>query len=72
MRSQVNARIHAVMTMVVVFAAIDKVCDRVSLEHHLLFGSAKDMAAGAVLIASAAAAFIGTIILLPPLVRMFL
>ncbi len=48
-------------------SAIELLCDAVSPEEHPLIGRAKDAAAGAVLIASVAAAAVGVAVLLPPL-----
>jgi len=47
--------------------AIEHLCDRVSPEFDPLVGHAKDVAAGGVLIAAAAAALIGLLVLGPPL-----
>lgn len=47
--------------------AIERLADRVSLERHPLIGQAKDLAAGATLVASIAAVAIGLIVLGPPL-----
>lgn len=94
LRSQANARIHLVGTVVVTGAgflwglsrgewcaviaamglvwtaeglntAIEAVVDLVSPEYHELAGRAKDLAAGAVLCASIAAAIIGALIFGP-------
>jgi len=47
--------------------AIEALCDRVAPERHPLVGKAKDLAAGAVLLASLAAAALGLLVLGPPL-----
>lgn len=47
--------------------AIERLADAVTREQHPLIGQAKDVAAGAVLVAAAAAALIGAIILGPRL-----
>ena len=47
--------------------ALEALADRVAPEHHPLVGKAKDAAAGAVLIASVAAAVLGLFVLGPPL-----
>ncbi len=52
--------------------ALEALCDRVSPERHPLIGRAKDAAAGAVLLASLAAAGVGLLVLGPPLLgRLF-
>ena len=54
-------RLFAVLTIAAVWSfeavntAIEAICDRVSPEHHELIGVAKDVAAGAVLVAAIAA-----------------
>lgn len=47
--------------------ALEALADRVAPEPHPLIGRAKDVAAGAVLIASIAAAAVGLLVLGPPL-----
>jgi diacylglycerol kinase len=47
--------------------ALEALADRVAPDHHPLVGRAKDAAAGAVLIASVAAAVLGLLVLGPPL-----
>ena len=47
--------------------ALEALADRVAPDHHPLVGKAKDAAAGAVLIASVAAAILGLLVLGPPL-----
>lgn len=49
--------------------AVEHVCDRVSTEHHPLIGKAKDVAAGAVLLAACAAVAIGLLVFMPYLSR---
>ena len=48
--------------------AIEAICDRVSPEHHELIGVAKDVAAGAVLVAVIAAMIVAVLIFGPHLV----
>jgi diacylglycerol kinase len=48
-------------------AAIERLANRITLEHDPLIGQAKDLAAGAVLIASLSALVAGLIIFLPRL-----
>lgn len=47
--------------------AVERVVDLCSPEYSLLAGQAKDLAAGAVLLAAVAAAVVGLIVFLPPL-----
>jgi diacylglycerol kinase (ATP) len=47
--------------------ALEALADRVAPERHPLVGRAKDVAAGAVLLASLAAALVGLLVLGPPL-----
>ncbi len=58
--------IALVWTAEAVNTAIEALADALHPDHHPLVGRAKDVAAGAVLAASIAAAIIGLIILLPP------
>lgn len=51
--------------------AIERVCDRLSRDHDPLIGAAKDVAAGAVLVAALAAGAIGASIFLPHLMGFF-
>lgn len=46
-------------------SAIERLADKISLDHHPLLGEAKDLAAGAVLLCAIAAAIVGAIIFLP-------
>jgi len=48
-------------------SALEWLCDVVSPEHHPLVEKAKDVAAAAVLIASLAAAIVGSLVMGPPL-----
>ena len=57
--------IGAVLTLEAVNTAIEAVVDLVSPQHHPLAGRAKDVAAGAVLLASLAACAVGGLIFLP-------
>jgi diacylglycerol kinase (ATP) len=52
--------------------AIEFLTDRISLEHHPLSGKAKDVAAGAVLVAAIGAAATGAIIFAPKIWNLFL
>lgn len=47
--------------------AVERVVDLCSPDHHLLAGQAKDLAAGAVLLAALAAVIVGLIVFLPRL-----
>ncbi|WP_232495940.1 diacylglycerol kinase family protein [Novosphingobium kaempferiae] len=49
--------------------ALEHLCDRVSPQFDATIGRVKDIAAGAVLVASIAAALIGLLTLVPPLLR---
>jgi diacylglycerol kinase (ATP) len=51
--------------------AVEAVVDLASPEHHPLAGRAKDVAAGAVLLAALAAAIIGCLVFLPHLLLLF-
>ena len=51
--------------------AIEKLADRISRENDPLIGTAKDVAAGGVLLMSIAAAIVGVIIFLPKLIQYF-
>ena len=99
LRSQHNARIHAVATILVVAAgvlfgfspvewalialaivcvwvaealntAIEFVADLASPEHHPLAGKAKDVAAGAVLVAAIGSLIVGALVFGPHVLRM--
>jgi diacylglycerol kinase (ATP) len=48
--------------------ALEDLCDHISPDFHVAIGRVKDLAAGAVLVASIAAALIGLSTLLPPLI----
>lgn len=94
---ETNARIHALVTLVVVVAgaalglttlewvllalaatvvwvaeamntALEALSDATVPEHHPLIGAAKDIAAGAVLLAAAGAIVVGLLVFLPHLV----
>lgn len=74
--SKTEFLIIALAVIVVLFAelintAIEAVVDILSPEHHDKAGIAKDVAAGAVLIAAFGAALIGYIILLPHILKFF-
>nr|KIS30935.1 diacylglycerol kinase [Novosphingobium sp. P6W] len=51
--------------------AIEDICDRINPEFDPAIGRIKDLAAGAVLVASIAAALIGLFTLTPPLLELF-
>ena len=99
-RTQHNARIHALATVLVLAAgalvglsarewalialaiagvwsaeafntSIEFLVDLASPEHHPLAGKAKDVAAGAVLIAAIASAIVGGVIFGPHILRLF-
>jgi diacylglycerol kinase len=63
--------IAAVMVSEGFNSALEKVVDLVSPQPHPLAGQAKDMAAGAVLLASAYALVVGLAVFLPKLIRLF-
>ncbi|SFG68187.1 diacylglycerol kinase [Pontibacter chinhatensis] len=65
------ASIGLVVTAEIMNTAIETVVNLVSPEYNPLAGKAKDLAAGAVLIAAATAAVVGTIIFLPYLLELF-
>ncbi len=98
-RSQANAKIHLLASVVVIFAglyfeldrtawclvalaiasvlvaeafntALEHLTDLVSPEHHPLAGKAKDMAAGAVLLAAIGAAAVGLLVFLPKILAL--
>ncbi len=60
--------IAAVWSLEAVNTAIEAICDRVSPEHHELIAIAKDVAAGAVLVAAMAAVLVAVLIFGPHLV----
>lgn len=62
--------IGLVITAEIFNTAIETVVNLVSPEYHPLAGKAKDLAAGAVLVASVTAAVIGTIVFLPYLLAL--
>ena len=53
-------------------SALERLCDRVSLQHHPLIGQAKDLAAGAVLITAIGAAIVGLLVFVPKIYACFL
>lgn len=53
-------------------SALERLCDRVSMEHHPLIGQAKDLAAGAVLITAIGAAIVGFLVFVPKIYACFL
>ena len=62
--------IGGVLTAELINSAVERAIDRISAERHLLSGAAKDMAAGAVLIAAIAAAAVACALFLKPTVWM--
>lgn len=54
-----------VLSMEIVNTAIERLVDMVSREHHPVAGQVKDIAAGAVLVASIIAATVGLLIFVP-------
>jgi len=61
--------IAIVLSLEAMNSAIETVVDLVSPDFHPLAGRAKDIAAGAVLIAAGASVVVGLLILLPPLLK---
>ncbi len=53
-------------------SALERLCDRVSMERHPLIKAAKDLAAGSVLLFVFAAVAVGLIIFVPHIVALFL
>ncbi|MBD5207386.1 MAG: diacylglycerol kinase family protein [Bacteroidales bacterium] len=51
--------------------AIERLCDRVSMERHPLIKAAKDIAAGAVLLFVIAAIIVGSLIFIPHIISLF-
>lgn len=51
-------------------SALERLADKISLNHHPLLGEAKDLAAAAVLFCATAAAIIGIIIFLPKIIKL--
>ncbi len=66
----ITLAIAVVWTAEGVNSAIEALADRVSRDHDALIGEAKDLAAGAVLIAALGAAAIGLIIFVPRLLAL--
>ena len=63
--------IGVVLTAELINTAIEYIVDFISPDHHVMAGKIKDLAAGAVLVISIAAAIIGTIIFLPKCMALF-
>ena len=61
--------IAAVLSSELINTALERICDRITKDRDPLIGNAKDLAAGSVLIISAAALIIGAIIFTPYFVR---
>ena len=61
--------IAAVLSSELINTAVERICDRITKDRDPLIGNAKDLAAGSVLIISAAALIIGAIIFTPYFVR---
>ncbi len=66
----ITLAIGGVWTAEGVNSAIETLADRISRDHDALIGEAKDLAAGAVLIAALAAAAIGLIVFIPRLLAL--
>lgn len=63
--------IGVVVSLEMLNAAIEKICDHLHPERHPVIGFVKDVAAGAVLWASVIAAVIGLLIFLPKIFLLF-
>jgi undecaprenol kinase len=63
--------IAAVISAEIFNSAMEELCDIVQPEQHKGIGLVKDMAAGAVLIVSMAAAVVGLIVFVPYLIELF-
>jgi diacylglycerol kinase (ATP) len=61
--------IAVVLSSELINTAVERICDRITKDRDPLIGNAKDLAAGSVLIISAAALIIGAIIFIPYFVR---
>ena len=61
--------IAAVLSSELINTSVERICDRITKDRDPLIGNAKDLAAGSVLIISAAALIIGAIIFAPYFVR---
>ena len=61
--------IAAVLSSELLNTSVERICDRITKDRDPIIGNAKDLAAGSVLIISAAALIIGAIIFTPYLVR---
>jgi diacylglycerol kinase len=61
--------IAAVLSSELINTAVERICDRITKDLDPLIGNAKDLAAGSVLIISAAALIIGAIIFTPYIIR---
>lgn len=61
--------IAAVLSSELLNTAVERICDRITKDLDPLIGNAKDLAAGSVLIISAAALIIGAIIFTPYFIR---
>jgi diacylglycerol kinase len=62
--------IALVLTAEALNTAVERLADAIMPHHHPLVGTAKDLGAGAVLLAATAAAVIGVLVLGPPLLRL--
>lgn len=60
----------SVMCLEIVNTALERLCDKVTMEKDAAIGSIKDIAAGAVLISSIASAIIGGIIFIPYILKL--
>jgi diacylglycerol kinase (ATP) len=63
--------ICAVLALEGLNSALEQVVDLVSPDHHPLAGKAKDLAAGAVLLAAVGAAVVGAILFIPKLIALW-
>jgi diacylglycerol kinase (ATP) len=61
--------IAAVLSSELINTAVERICDRITKDRDPLIGNAKDLAAGSVLIISAAALIIGAIIFTPYIIQ---
>lgn len=62
--------IGAVLAAEAVNSAVEALADRITRQHDVQIGVAKDLAAGAVLLTAAAAAVVGLIIFIPYIIRL--
>ncbi len=67
----ITLSIGFVLSLEMVNTAVEYLVDLISPEYHLIAGKAKDVAAGAVLVAASTAWIIGLIVFIPKIIRMF-